>query len=106
MTLINLILNGAEAMLPSGGKIVTSTKRVHQWVHICVEDSGSGIQTAHLRQLFEPFFTTKTRGLGLGLAISQEIIEQHHGEITVQSKEGQGTIFTIILPTEERCHDS
>lgn len=103
--LINLILNAAEAMSPIGGSIIARTKSTGQAAHICVEDSGSGIRPDYLQHLFEPFFTTKTRGLGLGLAISREIIQQHRGEIIVQSEAGQGTQITVILPTEEHCHD-
>ena len=99
--LINLILNAAEAMSPTGGSIIARTKNSGHAVHLCVEDSGSGIRADHLQHLFEPFFTTKTRGLGLGLAISREIVEQHRGVITVQSEAGQGTQFTVTLPTEE-----
>lgn len=104
--LINLILNAAEAMSQSGGSIIARTQSIGQAVHLCVEDSGCGIRQDHLQHLFEPFFTTKTRGLGLGLAISQEIIEHHQGKITVQSEVGQGTQFTVILSTEEHCHDN
>jgi two-component system NtrC family sensor kinase len=103
--LINLMLNAAEAMSPTGGSITARTQSTSQAVNLCVEDSGCGINSEHLEHLFEPFFTTKTRGLGLGLAISREIIEQHRGEIAVQSEVGQGTQFTVTLPTEEHCHD-
>lgn len=100
--LINLILNSAEAMASVPGIITTCTKATGQQVQLTVEDSGVGIPTTHLTRLFEPFFTTKTRGLGLGLAISREIVERHHGEIIVQSEEGRGTVFTVFLPVEER----
>jgi two-component system NtrC family sensor kinase len=103
--LINLILNGAEAMPAAGGVITAGTRCVGNEVQLFVRDSGSGITAEHLPQLFEPFFTTKTRGLGLGLAISREIITQHDGRIAVHSVEGSGTIFTIVLPIKERCHD-
>jgi signal transduction histidine kinase len=102
--LINLILNAAEAMSPAGGRIIARTNTTSQAVHLCVEDSGCGISLEHLQHLFEPFFTTKTRGLGLGLAISREIIEQHQGDIIVQSAVGQRTQFIVILPTEKHCH--
>jgi signal transduction histidine kinase len=52
--------------------------------------------------MFDPFFTTKTKGSGVGLAISQRIIHQHNGQITVQSNPGKGTIFRILLPTTEQ----
>jgi C4-dicarboxylate-specific signal transduction histidine kinase len=103
--LINLILNGAEAMPASGGVITVGTRSMTDDVQLFVRDSGSGIHAQHLSQLFEPFFTTKTRGLGLGLAISREIITRHDGRITVNTVEGEGTTFTIDLPIKERCHD-
>jgi signal transduction histidine kinase len=103
--LINLILNGAEAMPASGGVITVGTRPMAGNVQLFVRDSGSGIISRHLSQLFEPFFTTKTRGLGLGLTISREIITQHDGRITVNTIEGEGTTFTIDLPIKERCHD-
>jgi signal transduction histidine kinase len=63
-----------------------------------VHDTGSGIPADLLEQVFEPLYTTKPGGTGLGLYIVQEIVGAHSGRITVESVEGQGTIFTIILP--------
>lgn len=103
--LINLVLNSAEAISPTGGHIEIGTRRSDHQVRVQVTDTGCGISPEHQSQLFEPFFTTKTRGLGLGLAISQEIVEKHRGRITVRSAIDQGTTFTIILPVEEHCHD-
>jgi two-component system NtrC family sensor kinase len=92
-------------MPASGGVITVGTRPMAGNVQLFVRDSGSGIISRHLSQLFEPFFTTKTRGLGLGLTISREIITQHDGRITVNTIEGEGTTFTIDLPIKERCHD-
>ncbi len=103
--LINLILNSAEAMPSAGGHIKIGTRWADNQVCIQVIDTGCGISHEHLSQLFEPFFTTKTRGLGLGLAISQEIVEKHRGRIDVCSQPSQGTTFTISLPAKESCHD-
>ena len=103
--LINLVLNSAEAISPTGGHIEIGTRRHDNQVFVQVTDTGCGISPEHQSQLFEPFFTTKTRGLGLGLAISQEIVEKHRGRITVRSAIDQGTTFTIVLPVEEHCHD-
>ena len=72
-------------------------------VRITLTDNGSGIAPEHLPRLFEPLFTTKTRGLGLGLAISREIIERHGGKISVASALGSGTTFTITLPVTGGC---
>ncbi len=103
--LLNLILNAAEAMESAGGHITLRTAHNGQQVCLNVIDDGRGIAPEHRPHLFEPLFTTKTRGLGLGLAISQEIIQQHGGEIVVQSTPGVGTTFTIFLPVRERCDE-
>lgn len=101
--LINLILNAAEAMSSSGGTILLRSTHNQQQVCLSVIDDGPGISPQHQAHLFEPLFTTKTRGLGLGLAISQEIVQQHSGLITVHSAPGQGTTFMILLPVKENC---
>ncbi|GAB4325899.1 MAG: hypothetical protein Kow00117_13410 [Phototrophicales bacterium] len=103
--LLNLILNAVDAMLPHGGQIVlqTSTRKNEVW--ISVKDNGPGISTENQKQLFEPLFTTKTRGLGLGLSISQQIAQRHDGKILVESVLGKGTTFTLVLPSQERCYD-
>ena len=67
-------------------------------VKIMVRDNGKGMSAEKVGQIFKPFFTDKNRGTGLGLAISRNIIEHHHGTIAVESKEGEGTLFTIVLP--------
>jgi len=69
-----------------------------QAIMVTIRDNGCGIPKALMERLFLPFFTTKKNGNGLGLALSHKIIQEHGGTITVQSEEGQGTTFTIILP--------
>jgi len=108
----NLMLNAIQAM-PNGGKLSLRTSLDKNFVKIEVRDTGYGISTENMRKLFTPFFTTKqeVKGVGLGLAISYGIIQRHHGRIDVQSKEKEGTIFTIYLPlkieeTEVKQHDS
>lgn len=101
--LINLVLNAAEAMPSTGGTIIIETDYVQSHVTIRVTDNGAGIAPDHLPRLFEPLFTTKTRGLGLGLAISQEIIQRHHGQIRTKSQQGGPTTFTVSLPCQEMC---
>lgn len=103
--LINLILNAAEALAPDGGTIALRTTNDGQMVCLSVSDDGPGIDPQHQARLFEPLFTTKTRGLGLGLAISQEIVQRHDGSITAHSTPGQGTTFTVRLPVRRHCHD-
>jgi signal transduction histidine kinase len=64
-----------------------------------VADSGEGIDPANLAHVFEPFFSTKQGGTGLGLALTQQIVVEHGGTISVDSKKGEGTTFTIRVPT-------
>ena len=120
---LNIILNGVQAM-PDGGvlSIKTSSVRVPEYVlhrvgppeegeHLMAEgdtmadavvvkitDTGKGITPDNLAKIFNPFFTTRQQGTGLGLSITQKIIEQHGGGITVESRQGEGTSFTIHLP--------
>ena len=99
--LLALIMNAADA-LPQGGNVwlTTSFSREDQRVTVVVRDDGIGIPADLLPHLFEPFLTTKEtgRGVGLGLAISQSILERHSGNIEVQSDLGRGTTFTVTLP--------
>lgn len=97
---INLILNAGGAM-PDGGTLTVKTEEVDAThVRITFRDSGCGIPAESLEKIFEPFYTTKARGTGLGLAITRQIIEQHHGEIHIESTIGKGTSVTVTLPIE------
>jgi two-component system, NtrC family, sensor kinase len=100
--LINLILNGIQAM-EQGGILSISARREENHDGFCFEvsDTGKGIAPEDLGKIFDPFFTTKDvgRGCGLGLSVSHGIIEQHGGRIKVESKIGQGSKFTIYLPS-------
>ncbi len=94
----NMIFNAIEAM-PEGGKIEIRTFKKRRDVFIQISDSGIGIAEEAERKIFEPFFTTKPfTNTGLGLSMSYGIIKRFGGEIEVESKVGQGTTFTIILP--------
>jgi signal transduction histidine kinase len=103
--LLNLLLNAVEAMPAQGGNVTIGTSSSNGQVSICVADDGIGIAEELHTRLFEPLFTTKTRGLGLGLAISREIVQRHGGEIRVESNPGVGTIFSVSLPVREKCYD-
>ena len=97
---INIILNALDAM-PTGGSLRIDLVQINKMAAIKIGDTGTGIQTQHLPHIFDPFFTTKGigKGTGLGLSISYAIIKEHEGNITVKSQDGEGTIFTITIPT-------
>jgi signal transduction histidine kinase len=93
----NLCLNAVQAM-PDGGELrVTMTTLAGRLV-LRVHDSGEGIAAADLGQIFEPFFSTKSGGSGIGLALVHRIVQDHGGEIDVQSRPGAGSAFTVMLP--------
>ncbi len=96
---MNLMVNAIQAM-PQGGDITLHTECDGATVSIHLSDSGPGISPEHVPHLFDPFFSTKARGegTGLGLYICQDIIGQLDGEISVASKLGEGTTFTVTLP--------
>lgn len=97
----NMILNAFQAM-PDGGKLTVQTSRYHDSAEITFKDTGIGIPEGRLQKIFVPFSSTKTNGVGLGLSICKQVIEGHGGNITVESKEGKGTTFTIKLPIHEK----
>jgi len=96
---LNLVLNALDAM-PEGGRLHVTTESTEQpqGVKVVFADTGTGMLPEILDNLFEPFHTTKAEGLGLGLFISQNIVQQHGGRIDVQTRLGKGTTFTIWLP--------
>ncbi len=98
----NLILNARDAM-PDGGKITLQTRMTDDGVEITVTDTGEGIAPENLTKIYDPFFTTKEvgKGTGLGLAVSYGIIQEHSGEIKVESRIGEGTTFRLIFPAAE-----
>ena len=95
--ILNLVLNAVQA-IGQGGRVVVATGQENGWFTLEVSDSGPGIDPAILPKLFEPFTSGKPGGTGLGLSIVHSIVREHRGEIAVQTKPGQGTIFTIKLP--------
>jgi signal transduction histidine kinase len=98
--LINLVRNAADAVSgKGGGRVVVRTRGARGRVEVAVEDDGVGIAGEQLPRLFEPFFSTKKGGTGLGLALTQQIIQDHGGEIHVASRVGRGTTFTLSVPT-------
>ncbi|HHT9129720.1 MAG TPA: PAS domain S-box protein [Candidatus Brocadiaceae bacterium] len=97
----NLFVNSLDAM-PSGGQIKIMVRKttlfLRDAVEIVISDTGAGIPSNELDRIFEPFYTTKPEGTGLGLSMTQRIIDDHGGTIDVKSKEGKGTTFYIKLP--------
>ncbi len=106
--LVNLLLNASEAMAWQGTLTISTGLRqaasgaasqdAVKRLFIRLQDTGKGIPEENLSHLFDPFFTTKPHGTGLGLAITRRIIQDHHGEIEVQSEVNKGSTFTVFLP--------
>lgn len=104
---LNLFFNAAQAICDKIGVISITTKADKKNAYITIADNGSGIGENKLNKIFDPFYTTKPigQGTGLGLAISKAIIEQHSGQIRVESQLNQGTVFYITLPKKPKLTD-
>ncbi|MEF3245544.1 MAG: hypothetical protein K6343_06180 [Caldisericaceae bacterium] len=98
---LNLVINAVQAIDKNLGYVEINCLEEKNHVRIEIIDNGSGIDEKNLKDIFVPFFTTKSSGTGLGLAIAYRIIEEHGGEIFVESKVGIGTKFTVVLPKRE-----
>lgn len=96
---MNILVNSVQAM-PEGGTLTVASRLSKDGKNVILKimDSGEGMSEEIYHQIFNPFFTSKNRGTGLGLAIVKNIIDGHHGTINVVSREGEGTIFTLLLP--------
>ena len=121
--LLNLITNASEALNGMPGRIVIRTeaaefvgdrfgdRRLFEQldpggsVRVSVADSGSGMSSAVRARVFEPFFSTKSEGRGLGLAAVQGIVRKHGGAITVESSEGSGSEFSVLLPLTDQVEE-
>jgi signal transduction histidine kinase len=113
---VNVLVNAFQAM-PQGGKLTITARLVNgtdpsppspssgsgRWVEARFQDTGSGIAPEDLAKVFEPYFTTKEVGIGLGLALTKKIVEEHGGVITLASVRDQGTTVNIRLPVEEQA---
>lgn len=99
--IINFLTNATQAM-DDGGVITlgASMDREKRLACLTFTDQGSGIREEDIPKIFQPYFTTKDVGIGLGLAITERIIKEHGGEILVQSRPGEGTTFTVLLPLQ------
>jgi heavy metal sensor kinase len=113
--LLNLVGNAIQ-YTPAGGKVVISLQKVNEQARITISDSGPGIPAADLPHIFERFYRgersrkrtsgSQSSGFGLGLSIAYWIVQNHGGSIEVDSKEGQGTTFCVILPPQPPSLDS
>ena len=100
---LNLFLNAKDAM--AGGGVLNVATLNGEFVSVRVSDTGTGIAQEHIQRIYDPFFTTKTspaegqnRGTGLGLSVTYGIIQEHAGNIRVESRPGEGTTFTLDFP--------
>ncbi|MBN2797755.1 MAG: response regulator [Deltaproteobacteria bacterium] len=104
----NLVINAVQAM-PQGGTLTVEAENTQvdedlaplapgRYVRVGIRDTGVGISQRCMEHIFDPYFTTKSGGSGLGLAVTQTVILKHGGDITVASREGEGTTFTFFLP--------
>ena len=97
-------MNSIEAISGETGKVTISSQFDGSNFIVKVEDDGNGIPNECIGQIFEPFFTTKRseEGTGLGLTSVRRIVQAHNGQIMVESEEGKGTTFTVVLPKEQK----
>ncbi len=93
----NIMTNSIYSM-PEGGTIFVKTRQVDDGVEIEMRDTGTGMSEEVLENMFNPFYTNRQGGTGLGMAVTQKIIQEHDGRIDVDSEEGKGTVFRIYLP--------
>jgi len=97
----NITRNAFQAM-PDGGFLRITLSTSDEFLGVVFEDSGIGIDPDDLGRIFEPYHTTKSEGSGLGLMVVQRIVQDHGGQIEIESKQGQGTRFTVLLPLTEK----
>ena len=102
---VNLIGNAIDAM-PRGGILTIESKESNGFVEIAISDTGTGMAREVMENLWKPLQTTKAKGMGVGLAICKRIVDAHGGEISVESKTGEGTTFTIRLPIKPKVVSS
>jgi signal transduction histidine kinase len=99
--LTNLIRNAFEAVEPKGqGEVIVRARQQGDVVLIEVVDTGTGVAEANRERMFRPYFTTKKGGTGMGLPMVRRIVEEHGGQVTYESAEGQGSRFVMLLPVD------
>jgi len=109
----NLVINAIQAM-PQGGTIEITGENIKvgnhgrlpletgNYVKVSIKDKGTGIPEKYLQKIFDPYFTTKQQGSGLGLATAYSIVNNHHGQISAESKLGEGSTFHVYLPASDQ----
>ena len=101
--LLNIVRNAVESIPGRGEVTISCEKKGKKWASIQIRDTGPGISAKEEPRIFDPFYTTKANGVGLGLAITHEIVLAHGGEIRVESEPKKGTIFEILLPRQNNA---
>ena len=99
--LTNLIMNAIQAM-PNGGQVTITVSKTDENALISIRDTGGGISSENLKKIFTPLYTTKSKGMGLGLAVTERIVKAHGGTITVDSQVDSGTTFTVKIPCRKQ----
>jgi len=103
---VTALMDNAIKFSPRGGDVEINFEKQKDWLAISVEDHGIGIATDQLSRIFDRFYHLEKSGddlfggIGIGLAITRQVIEQHHGKLNVESKQGKGSKFTMLLPLE------
>lgn len=95
--IVNLLSNAVQAM-PDGGTLSVKGERLDGMTSLIFSDTGVGISEENMKKIFTPLFTTKAKGTGLGLAVCKRIVDAHRGSISLESIEGEGTSFKILIP--------
>ena len=98
--LMNLMLNAIEGMR-EGGTLSIVVAHTGESLRLEIADTGPGIGEDEAKKLFEPFYTTKAQGLGLGMPYPNKVIEQHGGTVSLNSRPGEGTTISIVLPSAQ-----
>ncbi len=97
IALTNIVINAVDAMSSENGELRVIESQVDGHYCLQIGDNGCGIPAEHLQQIFDPYFTRKPGGLGLGLSTTREILQANHIGMNVESKEGEGTCFTLLF---------
>lgn len=102
IALTNIIINAVDAMTPGEGELKLFTKSIDSSFTIEIQDNGCGISKENLQCIFKPYFTNKPGGMGLGLAATSDILRANHVRVKVESKEGNGTRFSLFFKQKNR----